>query len=62
MLQGCERRYRKRQGTVPASPELSVIGRLGGFHMLPISAALAAMIAAGIVCRFLDTVSTDDSD
>jgi hypothetical protein len=30
--------------------------------MLPISAALAAMIAAGIVCRFLDTVSTDDSD
>jgi len=35
---------------------------LGGFHMLQISAALAAMVAAGVVCWFLDTVSTDDSD
>ena len=62
MRQSCEGRYRKRQGTGPASSELSFIGPLGGFHMLPISAGLAAMVTAGIVCWFLDTVSTDDSD
>jgi hypothetical protein len=29
---------------------------------LPISAALAAIVTAGIVCWFLDTMSADDSD
>ena len=30
--------------------------------MLPITAALAAMVSATVVCWFLDTVSTNEND
>ena len=57
---------RMRQGTVPASPELSFVEPLGGTTMVSIFATLAVTVTgvaiAALVCWFLDIVSTDDSD